>query len=247
MRKFFFQLLLLTVFFGCSQKEQKKTSYHIGLCIVATGAYDRFANELITSARNYFCKNHKVTYFVFSDGAIEPADDVVVIPQKRLGWPFDTLKRFHLYVEQEKLFSQMDYLFAIDADMRFVAEIGEEVLGKLVGVGRDVGKHITYERNKRSKANVSKKKGRHYFAGAFYGGEREEFLKLVRKAKWQVDADLKDNYIAVWHDESHLNRYFYDHEPAIILSTAYCYPECWDLPYEKKLVALAKDHAEIRK
>lgn len=53
--------------------------------------------------------------------------------------------------------------------------------------------------------------------------------------------------MAVWHDESHWNRYCIDHKPTTILSPSYCYPESWNLPYKKRLLALDKDHIAYRK
>ncbi len=70
--------------------------YRVGLCIVATGRYDKYAEELIESARKIFRKNQDVHYFVFTDGKIQQADDVTVVYQKRLGWPQDTLLRFSI-------------------------------------------------------------------------------------------------------------------------------------------------------
>ena len=59
--------------------------------------------------------------------------------------------------------------------------------------------------------------------------------------------DKKKGIIAVWHDESHMNRYLIDNEPAIILNPSYCYPESWEIPFDKKLLALDKNHNEMRK
>lgn len=240
-------VLIFLVLCGCGPKTptDNKNS-KIGLCVVATGPYLDLALEMIDSARQYFCKGHEVTYFVFTDGKPPPADDVVVARIERVGWPFATLERFHVYDGHKALLSKMDYIFATDADMLFVAPVGEEILAKSVGVSRDVGIHLTYERNKKSRAYMSKKKARHYFAGAFYGGEREEFFKMVGALKGQVDTDLAWNYIAVFHDESHLNRYFYDHPPRVILNTSYCYPEDSNMPYEKKLIARTKNHKEYQ-
>jgi len=61
-----------------------------------------------------------------------------------------------------------------------------------------------------------------------------------------VDEDMDKNLIAVWHDESHYNRYLIDTPPTHILSPSYCYPESWRLPFEKKLLALDKNHREMR-
>lgn len=223
--------------------------HKIGLCIVATGKYDQFAQSLIDSGRRYFCKNHKITFFVFSDGNITEADDVVRVKQERLGWPYDTLKRSHIYEKHQDLFKDMDYLYAVDADMLFVSPVSDEILGDLVGTQHPafLGKRGTYEQNKASKAYVGKSEGKVYFAGGFFGGKKKEFQKLIHKLNEQINSDLKQGIIAKWHDESHLNRYFIDHPPVIVLSPAYCYPESWQLPFSKKLIALDKNHEEMRK
>jgi len=232
-----------------NEKLIEKNLKQVGLCIMATGRYDLYADELIKSARPYFCTNSKVTYFVFTDGQITPAEDVVQIYQKRLGWPQDTLKRFHVYNINYESLKQMDYLFALDADMRFVAPVGEEILSDLVATEHPgyIGKRGTYETNQISTAYVSKKEGSTYFAGGFYGGSKESFFKFTRKADEQIDQDLTHDFIAVWHDESHLNRYFINNKPSLILNASYCYPECMKLSLPKKIIALDKNHAEMRK
>ena len=57
---------------------------------------------------------------------------------------------------------------------------------------------------------------------------------------------LKKTLLRVWHDESHLNRYFIDHKPTTILTPSYCYPESWNLPYPKKLWFFDKNRKEFR-
>ena len=235
---------------ACSSQQPPKRA-KVGLCIVATGKYDVYAESLIESARLHFCKNHDVTYFVFTDGNVQEASDVKKVYQKRLGWPYDTLKRFHVYEANKEVFKDMDYLFATDADMRFAGDVGDEILGKRVatlhpGFYAKPGQ-CSYEKNKRSTAYVSKREGKTYYCGGFYGGSREEFLKFISTAIKQIDSDLQWNHIAVWHDESHLNRYFIDHPPTVVLNPSYCYPESWNLPFDKKLLALDKNHSEMRK
>jgi Glycosyltransferase family 6. len=223
--------------------------YNVGLLIVATGKYITFVPPLIESANKYFCKNHKVTYFVFTDGILPVADNIVKIEQKRLGWPHDTMMRLSMYAKQKDLLDKMDYLFATDADMRFVDTVGDEILSERVGTLHPgfVGKKATYETNNKSTAHVASHEGKYYFAGGFNGGSAKEFLKMAETIANNVEIDLKNNVIAVWHDESHLNRYFIDNPPTCILSPSYCYPESWHIPYQKRLLALDKNHAEVRK
>lgn len=212
MKKLFLVFLILT---GCTQSQGPKK---VGVCVVATGDYDVDALQLIETARTYFLKDHQVKYFVFTDNPLVQGEDVVIIPQKHLGRPQAALKRFHIYLESQDMLKDMDYLFAINATMRFVAPVGDEILGKTVAVMREKD---SWEGKKRSKAFVKKQQAKQYFTGAFYGGDRKHFLSMVRKMKRGVDTDLKWGYIACCQDESYLNRYFCACPPQICLDRSY--------------------------
>ncbi len=247
-----FRLLILccAVLFGCFRVDVLATEQkNIGLLIVATGKYISFVDPLIQSAKKYFCLQHHVTYFVFTDQEFQPPENTVCVYQPRLGWPYDTMMRYNVYFNNQQLFAEQDYLFACDADMLFVGDVGEEILGKRVATLNPgyIGKIGPYERNVNSKACVWPREGRYYFAGGFYGGEREAFLHILKTNIDRIDIDLKRGIIALWHDESHWNRYCIDFPPSVILNPSYCYPESWQLPYPKKLIALDKNHVEFRK
>ena len=220
----------------------------IGLLIMATGKYIQFVKPLIESAEKYFCVKHNVTYYVFTDGELPPADNIVTIYQDRIGWPYDSMMRGHVYAAHADLLKKEDYLFACDADMLFVDYVGNEILGKRVATRHPgfLNKRGTYETNPLSTAYVSDKEGKYYFAGGFYGGYAKQFLKIVKTNAKNIDTDLRNGIIAIWHDESHWNRYCIDHKPSIVLSPSYCYPEGSDLPYKKKLIALNKNHEQLR-
>lgn len=221
---------------------------NVGLLIMATGKYISFVPPLIESAKQYFCNGHKVTYFVFTDGTLPPADDTVCIYQHRLGWPHDTMMRFEVYAMHKDILLSQDYLFACDADMRFVNEVGDEILGQHVATQHPgfVNKKGSYETNPNSTAYVGPNEGQYYFAGGFYGGAASNVIKIAEKCSENIRIDLHNRIIAVWHDESHWNRYCIDHPPTVILSPSYCYPESWNLPYVKRLLALDKNHSEYR-
>lgn len=223
-------------------------AYNIGLLVMATGKYTQFVGPLIASARKHFCTQHKVTYFVFTDGDVGVADDVIVIHQKRLGWPYDTMMRFAVYAHAAEYFEKMDYVFSCDADMLFVGEVGDEILGDRVATQHPgfVGRRGTYETNPASRACVHATEGEYYFAGGFYGGSQQEFLRLITTNVRRIEQDLVHKFIAVWHDESHLNRYFIDNKPTVILSALYCCAGNRPLPQNAKLVALVKNHELVR-
>lgn len=225
----------------------------VGLLVVATGNYIQFVEPLITSADTHFCPGCEVTYFIFTQGDVPVHPRIVKIEQHKLGWPYDTLMRSSIYAKSYEAWKSMDYIFACDADMLFVDTVGGEILHSLVATQHPgfVGKRGTYETNSRSKACVKKHEGTYYFAGGFYGGSTQEFFKLVTTMTRAIKSDLKRGLIAIWHDESHLNRYFIDHKPTKVLSPSYCYPGPGylngfpDCP--PKLLAITKDHAAVRK
>jgi histo-blood group ABO system transferase len=244
----------------------------IGLIVVATARYTRFVPDLLASVRRHFLRDAAVTVFVCTDRPDEIPADAVPLPVEHRPWPYATLLRYHHVTRHAARLAECDYLFQCDADMRFVADAGSEVLpggGRdLVGVEhpgfcwrpsrwtrllRRAGFHVrrgrgprgSYETDPRSLACVGPKEGTVYFAGGFTGGTASAYLRMARTLAERIDRDLERGVIAVWHDESHLNRYFIDHPPQM-LDPRYCYPESWDLPFVKILVALDKDHAAMR-
>lgn len=231
--------------------ERTGSSLKIGLAVIATGKYIEMALTMITSAHLYFFNGHQVRFFVFTDSDIPISDNLNRVPIDCEAWPLPTLKRYHYLYDNRHSLTGVDYLFLCDADMLFVDEVGPEILPDTFpflvgtqhpGVHNDwqkANKRGTYETNPLSKAYVSSTEGDVYYAGAFNGGRLEEFLKMAETIKNAIDTDLSVNYMAKWHDESHINRYYIDHPPKL-LPPDYCYPESWNLPFKKKLLALDK-------
>lgn len=235
---------------------EESQEFRVGLLVVATGKYIQWVQPLIDSADEFFLKNQKVTYFIFTDDQDHLNDNIQIQSNRsvrlcyhqRLGWPYDTMMRQKAYYTYKKYMKNMDYLFAVDADMLFVDFVGDEVLSERVATQHPgfVKKRGTYENRKISSAYVAPYEGTCYFAGGFNGGSRKEYLKLCKTVNHNIEKDLENDCIAIWHDESHINRYFIDNPPTVILSPSYCYPESWKLPYRKRLLALDKNHSEVR-
>ncbi len=228
----------------------------IGLLIICTNKYLSFLENLIKSADNNFLKNQDVTYFVFTnkDVDIVTQRNIVTIPVEHKDWPWMTLGRYKIFSENSDKLSEMDYLFYCDVDMLFVNEVGDEVLGDLVGtlhhgyygVSKS-GLSGTIERNPNSLAYIYPESIEMYFAGGFNGGKSDRFLNMAKVLSSNIETDFNNGIIAVWHDETHLNKYFVDNKPEIILSPSYCYYEnSGDNRFEQRLVALIKKHDEIR-
>ena len=109
--------------------------------------------------------------------------------------------------------------------MKFVDFCGPEILGSRVATQHlgDAGTEGTPERDSRSKACIPEGSKSQYFCGRFNGGYRDEYLKKAMSCSQAIEADFARNIVAIWHDENHLNRYFFDHSPETILSPSYCF------------------------
>jgi histo-blood group ABO system transferase len=227
---------------------------NVGLLVIATNKYIDFVSPLWESAKKFFLAGtpHKIHLFVFTNMPNVP-EGAVRIQHEHKPWPYPTLMRYKAFADNDKSLEGMDYVYYSDADMRFEGNVGEEVLGDLV-----VTKHPgfwdkppeffrqSYEKNPESLAFIPPGVGDAYYAGGFNGGKREVFMAMAKELSRRIDEDLKKNIIAAWHDESHMNKYVTEHPPNVKLSPAYCYQEELDMPFERKLVALWKDHSKWR-
>ena len=222
----------------------------VGLLIIATNKYIRFLQPLIESADSYFLPNQDITYFFFTNQNIDIKSNrnIVKIDVEHKDWPWMTLGRYKIFSDNSNILSKMDYIFYSDVDMRFVSEVGDEILSDRVATQHPgyFGGRGTPETNPLSLACVFPYEQMQYFAGGFNGGTSKEYLKMAHKISNDIDVDCSRNIIAIWHDESHMNRYFIDNKPTLILSPSYCYGESMNIPFEKKLLALDKNHSEIR-
>jgi histo-blood group ABO system transferase len=214
----------------------------VTLITVATpGVYRQYANDMMESAAEHFW----------------PSDNVVqriILPGIEGGWPTSTITRPKVMLNN---WNQVkgDYVYCIDADMRFESHVGPEILGELVAVLHPgyFGQHksaVPYERNPLSKCYVPMGGGDSYFAGGFYGGYRDDMLDLIDAMEWRISADLERLGRIRWNDESALNAALIETPPTTELTPAYCHPDNdapylaqWPFPFERKIVALDKDNA----
>ena len=137
--------------------------------------------------------------------------------------------------------------------INIINKIGDEVLSDLVATMHPYQsfspkEQRTYDRNPKSLACVSPgDEGEFYYAGGFNGGSTKEFLKMSEVIANRVTKELQHDIIPLWHDESHLNRYFVDNPPTKTLDCGYCAPEsAWEIPFPKKVLALDKSVDELK-
>ena len=221
--------------------------YNIGVLVIATDKYSTFVPPLYASMKKYFMTKTKaeVTMFVFTDKDVQGGTNMVILPQKHAPWPSMTLKRYHIFSQNSSTLFTQDFLFYIDADSLFVDYVDDEILGDLVatqhaGYFESERKDFTYDKNPVSTAYVSDEEGTAYYCGGFNGGKTKNFLQMAADMVTAIDINLKNDVVAEWHDESHLNRYLIDNPPTKVLHPAYCAHEGRFANYTPKILALLK-------
>lgn len=224
---------------------------NVGLLVAATGPYFRFVEPLLRSAQEHFFPEDDVEAHVFTDAHVESvATGAHIHPWPHRPWPDGTIRRYHAYWGVRDALAGCDFLVAMDADMRFVGPVGREIVGSLVGTQHPgfVGKRGSYEDRPESAACVRPDEGTVYYCGGFLGGLTAPFMGLAQQLSRRVDQDYAAGLMAVWHDESHLNRCFIDTPPERTLTPAYCTPDVpWYTPVEPaRVLALDKDHSQFR-
>jgi len=222
----------------------------IAILTICTGKYNLFFDNFYQSCKEKFLSNMHRTFFVFTDGEIQTKENVIRVEQKKLGWPFDTMMRFHMFNRIESLLHEYDYIFFMNVNMFVNLEIHDDILPTLendflVGVDHPCfsGKKInsfTYERNPISKFYIPFDTGKYYFQGCLNGGRSKEFLTMSKELENLINGDLINNHIPLWHDESALNWYFYKKNPKV-LPSSYAYVESSVEEYEKKIIQLDKN------
>jgi hypothetical protein len=225
----------------------------VAILYICTGRYDIFWNNFFKSSEKFFLKDARKEYFIFSDSdnlSKLTNDRIHFVYQDKLGWPYDTLMRFKMFMRVENELAEFDYIFFINANMIFLQPVGVEILpteseGGLVAVKHPgfynkTSTEFTFERNTLSKAYIPFGQGKYYFMGGFNGGNAKAYLQLIKHLKEQIEEDLSNNIIALWHDESHLNQYLL-HHTCKVLEPSYGYPEGLYLPFECKILIQNKN------
>lgn len=231
------------------------------LVILCTGKYDRFLQPLIDSAEEWFFKGENYDIYLFTD---DPDRELkiqrgTIFKQKvdHKPFPFIAMERYKFISEYGDMF-RAEHLFYIDVDMRFVGEVGEEILPDHKGLvaTRHPGfwKHGwgSNKTHPMSVAYIPEHRRISYVCGAFEGGTRDAFVK-ASEDMWGWILDDVETATRVRHegllvdmaDETYWNTYIKQH-PAKLLPPSYCYPETWHIPFERRILALKKNLREVR-
>jgi len=265
-------------------------------CICLNPPYWEFIKPMIDGAKQYFLPGHNVDYFLWTDMPAEKkviptkkteqnayadgfneAVEIIehptafgarLFPTEPQPWPLPTLMRYHLFLQQEEVLQDYDYIFYCDVDMQFVNIVGDEILGTGLTAAPHPGYYLRkelyppYEPNKDSQAYINRPglvindggKPRFmpmYFAGGFQGGTSVEWFKAMRAMKDIVDRDMAHGYTPIWNDETVWNKYLEKTpQDLIFLTPSYIYPDSlikeyyepivWGCSFPPKLITLTK-------
>jgi hypothetical protein len=217
--------------------KQKSTGHQksVGVAVVATGKYSKFLSPFIVSFRAHFLPKSKKVFFVFANSWFteQQDSDVVVFSQHSLGWPYNSLHRFHMVLAMiEKM--EVDYLFMADVDLEVISDIDDRILSDLVAAITPFhfglpSVSFPFDRHPASPAYIHPSEGaRYYFAGGFFGGSKDAVRSMLISCTEMADAMLKMKpaYVSPWHDESILNRFFHKvRKPTLIAGPEFLYPD----------------------
>jgi O-antigen/teichoic acid export membrane protein len=219
----------------------------VAILYICTGRYAQFFDGFYKSAEQYLLQGVEKHYFVFTDQEqLTKAENVELLIRPCRGFPEDSLFRFDRFLEIKDKLKDYDYTFFFNANMRFVAPVGEELLEERLTAVLHPGFfdkpvwRYPYERNKQSKAYIpAHEEDYHYYMGSLNGGKTADYLALAETCSLHIHEDWEKGIVACYHDESHLNRYLREHH-CKALSPAYAYIEGKELPFEPKILLLDK-------
>ncbi|KAM7093532.1 histo-blood group ABO system transferase isoform 1-T1 [Molossus nigricans] len=237
----------------------------VGLTIFAIKKYVVFLKLFLETAEEHFMVGHRVIYYVFTDRP----QDVPRVPLRKgrrlvvlqvpaaARWQDVSMRRMEMISDfcARRFLREVAFLVCTDVDMRFRDHMGVEILSPLFatlhpGFYGATRQTFTYERRPQSQAYIPKDQGDFYYLGGLFGGSVSEVHRLTTACHQAMTTDRANGIEAVWHDESHLNRYLLDHKPTKVLSPEYLWDEQllgWPAVMKKlRYVAVPKNHQDIR-
>jgi len=228
----------------------------IAILYICTGKYKVFWKDFYLSSEKRFIPKAEKHYFVFTDAKeIEFENEnskIHKIFQKNLGWPDNTLRRFEMFLNIKHDLINFDYVFFFNANLMFMEDISDQDFlpinnEQLVacihpGFYKKNTDKFPYEYRDTSTAYIEKRNKEFYFCGGINGGKTKDFIEAMEKMQNNIKKDDSNDIVALWHDESHWNKYICDDKKIFkILTPDFLYPEGFNLKFEPKLLLRSKD------
>ncbi|CAL9704909.1 unnamed protein product [Knipowitschia caucasica] len=241
----------------------KRKGSSVALTVFAVGKYlDAYLEIFLNSSEKHFMLGLRVTYYVFTDTP-EKVPSILLGPNRSLKvirvdrhsrWQDISMMRMQTISDliEGEIRHNFTHVFCFDVDQKFSERFGSEALGDSVALlhayfYRLPKKMYTYDRNPLSKAYMEQ--GDFYYHAAVFGGTWRN-VKAITDACYKSIVEDKENGVeAIWHDESHLNKYFWLNKPSRVLSPEYCWDD--NIRYRtdvlvKRLLWAPKDYEHLR-
>jgi len=238
----------------------------VGLLVIATGPYLRFAQELLGDVGDHLAREADVTVNLFTDASHADVRtlptsrqlNLNVVPVPRLRWPEASLHRYELFTHAQADIAG-EVLIYLDADIRIARPFLEtltpsEWAGGLAAVRhpgfyrrRALRRRGSWESHRASVAYVPPWRRRTYVCGGVWMGMRRPVLDASRELAERVRRDSAVGITAQWHDESHWN-WWVAYRKVHLLGPEYCwvpdYP--WLAHLDPLICAVDKGGAFVR-
>lgn len=229
------------------------------LISIATAKYSTLISELYNSYEEYFLPNIEKDYLIFTDlkNNVPDRNNILTAHTKHKAYPYTTLLRYETILNERSMLTKYDYIFYIDADTYCYSLITETDLFKniksFIGVKHPWfrnGLIGPFERNQKSTAYVEDKACLHvnYIQGCFWGGNSKSIITMLEELREKVRIDLRKGIIAVWHDESHLNKFSATNRGKFkYLHPGFSIPLGWNIKVPKKIIHINENTLDTLK
>jgi hypothetical protein len=224
----------------------------IGILYIATGKYKLFFKNFYSSMFENFLIDVQKEIIVFTDEIeyFPNYKNVKFIKIDHNDFPLDSLLRFRFFNKNKELLSQYTKLIFFNSNMIVIDKIqycdffqNDNSFNFLAvnhpGWFNKTPQEFPYEQRPELECFCNRNDGKFYYQGCLFAGKTKDFLLMCEYLDNMIIKDLKKNLIAVWHDESYLNKFFTIEQP-FVLSPSFAYPEFWQLPFDKKIIQLEK-------
>lgn len=235
---------------------ERLRSMKIAVMYICTGKYEKFWDEFYRTSEEFFYPGVAKHYFVFTESfriMEQEHDNVSYIYQKKSGWPYDTLLRFHWFAMVQDQIEPFDFCYYCNANSVFVRTVTPEVIPfptqdkplilwcHTAHYDDYISNCITTEQNPESTAFIGPDVPCRQHGGGFFGGTRQAFLKMTLDLRNNIQEDLNKGIIAVWHDQSHIIKYGAEHPYLEVAKDLICQEERNPVEGKCVMVFLAKD------
>jgi hypothetical protein len=230
----------------------------LAIIFIGTNKYFQYFKDYYESFEKFFLPETTKHFFVFTNVTSENLNlknNISTIFTEHEKWPLPSLNRYKYIFSIAENLKNYDYILYVDADMKvadvitedeFFNDINKKSLFAVQHPGFYNSKG-TFETNPKSLACVNHDDDLSiYWQGCLWGGTTTEVLKMCKILSERAEIDLKNGIIAVWYDESHLNKYFVENKNLIgTLYPGYAYPENSGMSFIPKIIHLSKDNVSL--